>query len=198
MKIGLISFHSLLNPGGVKRHVFGLHKEFEKRGIQSKIIAPRRKRHEFYGKDVILLGTSFPLNFSGSQSDFDVNFNPLAIERVMRKEKFDVLHFHNFGLPSAWQILERSRALNILTIHANISKSKFFKKFPMIFYLMRKIVEWKIDGVIGVASLNLNFKNSEDFEKPNIVIPNGIDLKEFNLQVPKIKKFLDFKEFFSI
>jgi len=32
MKVGLISFHSFLKPGGVKNHVLGLAKEFRKRG----------------------------------------------------------------------------------------------------------------------------------------------------------------------
>ncbi|PIX92669.1 hypothetical protein COZ26_00585, partial [Candidatus Kuenenbacteria bacterium CG_4_10_14_3_um_filter_39_14] len=155
MRIGLISFHSFYQPGGVKRHVLGLHKEFKRRGIYSKIIAPRRKWSEDYGKDVILLGTSFPLSFSGSQADFDINFNPLAIERVLKKEKFDVLHFHNFGFPSAYQILEKSEALNILTFHANISGSKFFKRFPSLLYVFNRLAQWKIDGVIGVAPLNI-------------------------------------------
>ena len=191
LKIGLISFHSFFQPGGVKRHILGLQKEFKKRGIYSKIIAPRRKKQENYGKDVILLGTSFPLSFSGSQSDFCINFNPLAIERVLKKEKFDVLHFHNFGFPSAWQILERSDVLNILTFHANIEGSEFLKNFPVFLYLLNKIVQWKIDAVIGVAPLNLRvFKG---YKGPEAVIPNGIDLEEFNSEVPKIKKFLDNK-----
>ncbi len=187
MKIALISFHSFYPPGGVKRHILGLHKEFKKRGIYSKIIAPRRKWREYYGKDVILLGTSFPLNFSGSKSDFDINFNPLAIERVLKKEKFDVLHLHNFGFPSAFQILERSEVLNILTFHANISNSKFFKRFPTLLYFLNRIVQWKMDGVIGVAPLNI--KVFKSYQGPKAVIPNGIDLEEFNPQVPKLKKF---------
>ncbi len=191
LRIGLISFHSFFQPGGVKRHVLGLQKEFKKRGIYSKIIAPRRKKSENYGKDVILLGTSFPLPFSGSQSDFCINFNPLAIERVLKKEKFDVLHLHNFGFPSVWQILERSDVLNVLTFHANIEGSEFLKNFPIFLYLLNKIVQWKIDGVIGVAPLNLRvFK---DFKGPKTVIPNAIDLGEFGHQVPKIKKFSDGK-----
>jgi len=191
LRIGLISFHSFFQPGGVKRHILGLQKEFKKRGIYSKIVAPRRKKQEFYGKDVILLGTSFPLNFSGSQSDFCINFNPLAIEKVLKKEKFDVLHFHNFGFPSVWQILERSDTLNVLTFHANIEGSEFLKNFPIFLYLLNKIVQWKIDGVIGVAPLNLRvFK---DFEGPKTVIPNAINLGEFNPRVSKIKKFLDGK-----
>lgn len=191
MRVGLISFHSFYQPGGVKRHVLGLHKEFKKRGIYSKIIAPRRNRLEDYGKDVILLGTSFPLSFSGGQSDFDINFNPLAIDRVLQKEKFDVLHFHNFGFPSTWQILEKSESLNILTFHADIGGSKFLKRFPIFLYLLNKIVQWKIDGIIGVASLNL--KVFKDFKGPKVVLPNGIDLEEFNPRVPKLKKFCDGK-----
>ena len=194
MKIALISFHSFYQPGGVKRHILGLAKEFKKRGIETKIIAPRRKRGENYGKDVILLGTSFPFPFSGGISDLGINFNPLSIEKTLRKEKFDVLHFHNFGFPSTLQILaspSTSKTLNILTFHANIKGSKFLKRFPFLLYLVKKIADWRIDGIIGVAPLNLEpFKK---YKKPKIVIPNGIDLDVFNPKVPKIKKFSDGK-----
>ncbi len=61
MRVALISYHTFFQPGGVKRHVLGLQKEFKKRGVYCKIIAPRRSFKEDYGKDVILLGTSFPL-----------------------------------------------------------------------------------------------------------------------------------------
>ena len=191
MKVGLVSLHSFLKPGGVKTHIFGLDKEFRKKGIKTKIIAPRREIDENYGKNVILLGTSFPLPFGGSQSDFAIHFNSEAIDETLKKEKFDVLHFHNFGFPSTWQILEKSESLNILTFHANIGGSKFLKRFPIFLYLLNKIVQWKIDGVIGVAPLNL--KVFKDFKGPKVVIPNGIDLEEFNPRVPKLKKFCDGK-----
>ena len=191
MKIGLISFHSFLQPGGVKRHILGLHQEFKKRGIQSKIIAPRRSPLENYGKEVILLGTSFPWGVTGTQGDFCINFNPFAIKKVLDEEKFDVLHFHNCGFPSTLQILEWSKALNILTFHANLEKSTFVKSFPGFLYIFNKLVQWKIDGVIGVAPLNL--KTFKYYKGPKTVIPNGIDLAEFDLEVPKIKKYLDGK-----
>jgi phosphatidylinositol alpha-mannosyltransferase len=194
MKVGLISFHSFYKPGGVKRHILGLYKEFKKRKIETKIIVPRRSFRENYGKDVILLGTSFPINFGGTQSDFDINFNPLSIERTLKKEKFDILHLHNFGFPSVLQILASpftSHTLNILTFHSNVEGSKFLKRFPSLLYLLNKICQWKIDGIIGVAPLNLKyFKN---FKGPKIVIPNGIDLEEFNPKVPELKKFSDGK-----
>ena len=49
-----ICFHSFANPGGVKNHILGLSKEFEKRGIETKIIIPRRKLRENYGNKVII------------------------------------------------------------------------------------------------------------------------------------------------
>ena len=191
MKIGLISFHSFLQPGGVKRHVLGLQQEFERRGIESKIIAPRRSSSENYGKKVILLGTSFPLSAVGTQGDFSINFNPFAIKRVLEKEKFDVLHFHNCGLPATLEIINFSEALNILTFHANLEKSALAKSFPGFIYVFNKLVQWKIDGVIGVAPLNL--KLFKYYKGPKTVIPNGIDLAEFNPGVAKIEKYIDEK-----
>lgn len=194
MKIALISFHSFYQPGGVKRHVFGLAKEFRKRGIETKIIAPRRKMEEDYGKEVTLLGTSFPFPFSGSISDLAINFNPLAIEDTLKREKFDVLHFHNFGFPSILQILASpatSNTLNILTFHANLAGSNFMKKFPFLLSLINKICQWKIDGIIGVAPLNLKY--FKEYSGPKIVIPNGLDLEIFNPNVAKLKKYSDDK-----
>lgn len=190
-KVGLVSFHTFSLPGGVKAHILGLFKEYKKKGIKVKIIVPRRKKTEDYGKDVILLGTSFPLSMSGAQGDLDVNFNQFAIERVLKREKFDVLHFHNFGFPSILQILLQSKSLNILTFHANIKGSKFLQRFPIVVKFIEKIIEWKVDGLIGVARLNLKiFKN---YRSQKAVIPNGIDLEKFNPEVPKIQKFLDGK-----
>jgi len=187
MKIGLVSCHSFSQPGGVKNHILGLQEEFKKRGIKSKIIAPRRSGSENYGKDVILLGTSLPLNFAGTQADLDINFNPLSLDKVLKEEKFDILHFHNFGFPSAVQVLERSQALNILTFHANLDGSNLFKNVPGLVYFFNRIANWKVDGIIGVARLNLKLFKS--FSGPKIIIPNGIDLKEFYPSVAPNKKF---------
>ena len=191
MKVGLISFHSFLQPGGVKRHVLGLYKEFKKRGIKVKIIVPRRSPEEKYGKDVIIMGTSLPLPAAGTQGDFCIYFNPFALDSFLKKEKFDVLHFHNVGFPSTIQVLERSNALNILTFHANLEKSNIIKIFPQIRDFANKIAEWKIDGIIGVNPLNLRFFRK--FNGPKKVIPNGIDLEEFNPKVSGLKKFSDGK-----
>lgn len=189
LKIGLFPLHSFARPGGVKRHVLALHKEFKKRGLQSKIIVPRSKPLEKYEKDIRLFGTSFPIPFDGTQSDFTVCFTPGSINKFLKKEKFDILHFHNFGLHT-WQILEKSKGVNILTFHAciDLKTNKFFKAFPFLLNSLRKIANEKMSGIIGVAPFNLDI--FKDFKGLKAVIPNGIDLEEFNPSVPKIKKYL--------
>ena len=194
-KIGIVSFHTFSQPGGVNKHIFGLFKEFKKRGIEVKIIVPRRKASEKYeNKDMILMGTSFPISFNGSQADFNINFNPVALEKTLKKERFDILHFHNFGFPSILQILlspSASDTLNILTFHANLIGNPFVKKFPTLIPTINKICQWKINGVIGVAPLVLEY--FQTFKGLKRIIPNGIDLEEFNPSVPEIKKFKDDK-----
>ena len=192
MKVALISFHSFLEAGGVKTHVFSLAKEFRKKGVEVKILAPRRKIKEDYGKDVILLGTSFQIEFGGGISDLTFNFLPGSIERVLLKEKFNVLHFHNASFPSFFQILlsfPSFKTLNILTFHSDIERSNFLKKFPQIFDLFVSFCNARLDGLIAVSPVALKY--FQKFKKPKNVIPNGVDLELFNPRQPKIEKFMD-------
>lgn len=194
MKVALISAHSFVSPGGVKTHILGLYKEFRKKGIKTKILVPRRKLKEKYFEDVILLGTSFPIRFGGGVSDIDINFNPISVERVLRKEKFDILHFHNFSFPSGMQILLSPitfKTLNILTFHSDISRSKFFQKFPQVFKPFVKFCNWRIDGIIAVSKVA--YEVFKDYKGPKIILPNGVDLEKFNPKTLKIEKYLDGK-----
>jgi len=194
MKIGLISFHSFSEPGGVKTHILSLAKEFEKRNIEFKIVVPRRKANENYGNKVILLGTSFPLHWGGGGSDLVFNFIPASIEGCFLKEKFTILHFHNASFPSFFQILLSPvsfRTLNILTFHSDIERSGFFKKFPQFFDVFVGFCNLRLDGLIGVSKVALKY--FEQFRKPKTVIPNGVDLQTFNPKNKKIQKFLDGK-----
>ena len=128
-KIGFVSHHSFLKPGGVRAHILSLKDEFRKKGILAKVIIPRRKKSEKYSSDIIFLGKSIPFLFEGTEADFSFALNFRKISKIFKKEKFDILHFHNFGLLS-FQILKKSNSLNILTIHTAYGKNKFFKGDP--------------------------------------------------------------------
>jgi phosphatidylinositol alpha-mannosyltransferase len=139
-----------------------------------------------------LLGTAFPINFGGGTADLVFNFAPASIEATLIKERFNVLHFHNATFPSFFQILLSPltfKTLNILTLHSDISRTRLFKKIPQFFSFFINFCNLRIDGAIAVSPVAL--KALEKFKKPKIIIPNGVDLKVFNPQNPKIKKFKD-------
>jgi phosphatidylinositol alpha-mannosyltransferase len=108
----------------------------------------------------------------------------MAIKKVLEKENFDVLHFHNFIAPSAIQVLEKSKTLNIITVHANIEASPVMEQMVKA---LNGTINDHVSGIIGVASLTLDLL--EKFRGVKKVIPNGIDLEEFNPSIKKIDKF---------
>jgi len=208
MKVGFISHHSFLRPGGVKAHILSLKDEFEKRGIETKVIIPRRKKSESYDKDIIFLGRSIPILFKGTEGDFSFALNFEKISKTLKREKFDILHFHNFGI-LGYQILKKSKSLNILTIHTGYKRNEILKENPLskialkektkilkkfsslpVDYLIGE-AEKRMNGAIAVSPFGLDFCGG--FLGPKTVIPNGIDLERFNPRVEKIKRFRDSK-----
>ncbi|MDD4409342.1 MAG: glycosyltransferase family 4 protein [Candidatus Pacebacteria bacterium] len=190
MKVGLISSHSFVNPGGVKNHIIELYNHLKKRGIECKIIIPRRNKREDYGEDIIFLGRSWQLNTAGTQGDFCL-VSKSKVKTVFEREEFDVLHFHNFILPYSSIMLGCSKSTNIVTIHANLEAMPIVRSMPFLVDGLAARYMPKIDGILGVADFNLHaFK---DFELPKEVIPNGIDLYKFNPGNQGIPSFDDGK-----
>jgi phosphatidylinositol alpha-mannosyltransferase len=188
MKIGLISSHSFANPGGVKNHILELYSHLKKRGIECKIIVPRRSKKEDYGEDVIFLGRSWPLNTAGTQGDFCL-VSKSKVKVVFEREKFDILHFHNFVIPYASNMLGCSECMNIVTIHANLEAMPLIRNMPFLVDGLAHRYLPRISGLLGVADFNLDdFKN---IDIPKQVIPNGVNLDKFKPSNQKIKRFLD-------
>jgi len=180
MKVGFISSSSFQNPGGVKNHILNLHHEFEKRGVSSKIIVPRRSGSESaarYGKDIVLVGTAFPVPFNASQADLSLYFNLLSLRKILKRERFDILHFHNFGFPSILEILSFSKALNIMTLHSNLDGSDLVRNLPWLPTMLTKVLNWKIHGVIAVSQVAM--ETARGYGGPKRIIPNGIDSEAF-------------------
>ncbi|MEK7482211.1 MAG: glycosyltransferase family 4 protein [Patescibacteria group bacterium] len=176
-KIGLFPLHTFVNPGGVKRHVLAVHKEFRDLGYSSLIAPPRRNKSEQYGEGIELFGRSRPLFSNGSEGDFTFCSGKSA-ESFLTRHNFDIIHFHNFGWHS-FQILKKSKAVNVLSFHANINLAKwgFFKLWPRSYRRFKKIINQNIDGIIAPSTAT--FDNFSDFPGTKAVIPNGVDLSRF-------------------
>lgn len=191
MKIGFISPHTFTYPGGVQKHTLSLKKEFEKRGHIVKIIYPREKLHQKRGKDEILLGGALVMPGNASRTNLSLNVTPLSVKRKIKKEKFDVLHFQNFGVFLPWQVLGavdqlEKKPLKILTFHALLDASKLFKDIPFFMDILNDYILPKFDGIIGVSKPVLS---QIKYNGPTKIIPNGIDLDFFNPKGKKIEKF---------
>lgn len=191
MKIGFVSPHTFTYPGGVQKHTLALKKEFEKKGHMVKIIFPRERIPQKKEKDTILVGGALYIPGNATRTSLSLNISPLAIWRTLKKEKFDLLHFQNFGVFLPYQILETAcqispSCLKILTFHALLDASWIFKEMPSLMNFFCRYILPKFDGVIAVSKPVLD---QLKFRGPTEVIPNGVDINFFNPKGEVIEKF---------
>ena len=101
MKIGIFSPYDFAVPGGVNEHISNLHREFNERGFDSKVIAPYSDNISSL-KYPNILDSSFvpmgkPISVPSGGSVARVNLSPWIYRRVARlieRESFDVVHIH--------------------------------------------------------------------------------------------------------
>jgi len=190
MKIGLVCPYPLDIPGGVREHVLGLYQEFKRRRHQVKIIFPGGFRRKPKKKDVIFLGIYFkiPSNKDRAVITFCGNLNQ-KIQKMLKKEKFDVIHFHEPFTPfSGFQILKYSQSLNIATFHACSEASPLAKTAKILGKPYLNRLAKKLNGAIAVSIVAKKYANYPNKRKI-VIIPNGVDLSRFNPCVAPLKKF---------
>jgi len=194
MKIGLVCPYPFDTPGGVREHVLGLYREFAKRGHKVKIIFPGSFRKQKKKRDIIFLGISFkiPSNKDHASITFCHNLDQ-RIQKILEKEKFDIIHFHEFYNPfSSLQILQHSTSINIATFHACSEASPLAKTAKSISRTYLKKTAQKIHGAIAVSTVARKYAIFPNKRKI-IIIPNGVDLTRFNTRVSPLRKFADKK-----
>lgn len=125
MKIGIVCPYNMFeHSGGVREIVVNVAKGLEAKKHDVKIITP--KPMGFKGEvpsDYILLGRSRRLNGAlATAGDVAVEVDGDEIDRVLEREKFDVINFHEPWVPVlARQILSRSKnSAHVGTFHASL------------------------------------------------------------------------------
>lgn len=193
MKVGLVCPFSLSYFGGVQKHVLALQKEFKKQGHDAKILVPRQSPKEKYGPDVLLLGYSVLVPGNASRVDFSWS-NPFETDRILRKEKFDLLHFHGLSPFLGWQILESAKTLktpSVFTVHTNPNQSFLAQNLP---FVPEAYFKYIMDSARGIISVSKTANQSvKGYAGPKAVIPNGVDLEKFTPSGEKIARFADGK-----
>lgn len=193
MKIGLVSPYDFSYPGGVNNHIVALEKQLTKMGHEVKIIAPASEHVKSDDGKFIRLGTPRSMPVGGTTIRISISLN-LAPEicKILEREKFDIIHLHEpFMVMVCSAILRYSKAINIGTFHATKGKPGYNWGWPITPWLLKRRCR-NLSGKIAVSPPAKNYASNYvpgEFE----IIPNGIDLEQFNQGVKPIEKFQDGK-----
>jgi phosphatidyl-myo-inositol alpha-mannosyltransferase len=181
MKIGLVSPYVYPLPGGVTEHVRYLYENLRLRGHDVRIITSSHGLQRSSEGDVIRLGKGFSMPANGSVGT--VTLSPRYMSqgrRMLEREKFDVLHFHEPFVPFlSLVLLRQSTSVNIATFHAyaGFSPSYEFGSRVLGSYADR------LHGRIAVSAAARHFID-RFFPGDYKVIPNGVDVDRYRKAVP--------------
>lgn len=181
MRIGLICPYHIFRGGGVQECVIALQSELTKRGHYARIITPLPR--DYSGdipESIITLGASRNTKaFVGTAWQWSVAVDTDAIDEVLQRENFDVLHFHEPWVP-VWgrQILMRSSSANIATMHGKLPDTVTARTLTNIFVPYTKPMIKYFDSFTAVSDAATEFLLSLQ-KVPIAIVPNGIDLKKY-------------------
>lgn len=189
----MICPYNYFRPGGVQACIHELSTELRSRGHYVKVIAPRPKVvPDDVDENIIFLGGSTEFNTPfHTKADIGMTRDTETIDDLFAQENFDILHIHEPGLPLfGVQLLARSTAKNVGTMHASLPDSMISKSFEKLMTPVARFIEPRLDACSAVSevakNISLTYAPSLEIE----VIPNGIRLNNFKKLQSKPKKKL--------
>ncbi len=181
MKIGLVTPYVYPLPGGVNEHVRFLYENLRLRGHDVRIITSSHGLQRSSEGDVIRIGKGFSVPSNGSVGTITLSPRYVSqVQRVLERERFDLLHFHEPFVPLlALFTLRESRSVNVATFHAyaGFSPAMEFGKRTLGSYSAR------LHGRIAVSAAARHFVD-RFFPGDYKVIPNGVNLGRYHRAVP--------------
>jgi phosphatidylinositol alpha-mannosyltransferase len=187
VKIGLVTPYIYPLPGGVNAHVQFLYENLVARGHDVRIISSVHGPQRSSEGDIIRLGYGVSVPSNGSIGILTVSHRyGQLVQEMLDRERFDLLHFHEPFVPFlSWQLLRFSTSVNIATFHAysGFSFAYDFWKRPLARFAHR------LHGRIAVSAAARHFIERY-FPGDYKVIPNGVDLREFQ-GVPPFARWRD-------
>jgi phosphatidylinositol alpha-mannosyltransferase len=185
MKIGLVCPYNMFeHAGGVQQLVMHLADGLRQRDHEVKIITPKPAGFkEEAPPNYIFLGVSRRIR-SGLSTMGDIGFenDGAEIDAVLKREKFDVINFHEPWAPVLTrQIVTRSSEAHVGTFHANLNDSVAAKSIVNMFVPYGRGIGEKMHLLTApspAAAAVLVDKGAGNGLVENIkYVPNGIDLK---------------------
>lgn len=183
MKIGIVCPYNVALPGGVQQHVFEQAKELRQLGHEVKVITPKpRGKVLTDDAEIIFLGTSARIKTPQHTSvDVSVSVTPEAIDDLLDREKFDVIHMHEPLVPLlARQMLPRLRCPVVGTFHAAIPETVVGKSIAGSISPFIKSIVKHLNAVTAVSKPATSYIGNYVNEKDIYLIPNGVDIDSYS------------------
>ncbi len=181
MKIGLVCPYIYPEAGGVAQHVRFLYENLRVSGHDVRIITASHGPQRSSEGDILRIGVGFSMPTNGSVGT--LTFSPRYITQVQRlldRERFDLLHFHEPFVPFlSLFLLRESTSVNIATFHAYAG---FSPSYELGSRMMRGHAS-RLHGRIAVSAAARHFID-RFFPGDYKVIPNGVDIARFANAVP--------------
>jgi phosphatidylinositol alpha-mannosyltransferase len=181
VKIGLVTPYVYPLPGGVNEHVRFLYENLRLRGHDVRILTSSHGLQRSSEGDVIRIGKGFSVPSNGSVGTITLSPRYVSqVQKVLDREKFDLLHFHEPFVPFlSLVVLRQSTSVNIATFHAYAGFS------PAMELGRRTLTRYagRLHGRIAVSAAARHFADRffpGDFK----VIPNGVNVGRYQRAVP--------------
>jgi phosphatidylinositol alpha-mannosyltransferase len=183
MKIGLVCPYNIFRGGGVQEHVLALYAELDKRGHDVRIITPRpRGMENSPPENVIFVGMLNDVNIISfsTMPSLSMTIDNDAVEELIEREKFDIMHFHEPWVPlMSRQLLTRSTSVNVATFHAVALEAVSAKLMVGVVTPHFRTVLKHLDVLTAVSEPATDYARSLT-DRPIAIIPNGIDMSKYH------------------
>ena len=181
MKIGLVTPYVYPVPGGVNQHVRFLYENLRMRGHDVRILTSSHGLQRSSEGDVIRIGKGFSVPSNGSVGTITLSPRYVSqVQRVLDREHFDLLHFHEPFVPFlSLVVLRQSASVNIATFHA-------YAGFSPAMELGKRTLSGYADRLHGRIAVSAAARHFADrfFPGDFKVIPNGVDIGRYQRAVP--------------
>jgi phosphatidylinositol alpha-mannosyltransferase len=192
MKIGIVTQSYYPKPGGVTEVVHHTAVELRRLGHEVKIITTRYDSRRKKEPGIIRIGRNILFPANGAWTNVTAGrMLRRRLEKIFLRERFDIIQTHCPlipTLPLLTLFADRAGARLVGTFHAAAEKNALYSLFqrPLDYAAGR------LDHRLAVSEPAREFA-SQYFPGEYEIIPNGIDYRRFNPDIPPVEGLRDGK-----